>query len=499
MLATQTPSEVATDEPHRRHRRSANACLRRRRFTRATVVSPASTTTATPSKHRRLESLDIQRGLTLALMILVDEIGDAYPAVNHSPWNGITLADVVMPWFLFMVGTSMAFSFKKFRGSADARRRGTRAAVVRALKLYWLGVLLQGGGWLHNYKYGYNHGRRASAAFSSASRGGTSSWRCSSCGCRCRSRARSTPLADHFRLVRAHEEVGGSPGQRRAAHGAAARPSCRRGPRPSPPAQITRLRLGSTAAKTARRAGREATRATAPRSARPRSCAMRGDLNGPACSPRLLRPCHLRAGTAGHVDERAVAQMQLVLAGQVRSAARRPGLVLANMYDPEGALSTVPAVFSVWIGRTSGTSPRPPPARGDHAALGGADGRPHRARARPSVGATPGDHLASPGLLPMNKQLWTFSYALFWRARAAAFMRLVRARDAGAAQMTARAGAGPSRHAPRPAEVHGYECHLGLLLARICDGSTRPALAGPEWREVRAGERLSAACGVQRH
>ena len=101
-------SEVATDEPL-----LPTSTLRERVAAEAapsTAAPPPVTTTATPSKHRRLESLDIQRGLTMALMILVDEIGDAYPAVNHSPWNGITLADVVMPWFLFMVGTSMAFS-----------------------------------------------------------------------------------------------------------------------------------------------------------------------------------------------------------------------------------------------------------------------------------------------------------------------------------------------------------------------------------------------------
>jgi len=64
----------------------------------------------TPSKHRRLLSLDIQRGLTIALMVFADEIGEAYPHLNHSPWSNITMADYVMPWFLFMVGTSMVIS-----------------------------------------------------------------------------------------------------------------------------------------------------------------------------------------------------------------------------------------------------------------------------------------------------------------------------------------------------------------------------------------------------
>ena len=110
----------------------------------------------TPSKHARLASLDIVRGLTMAVMVLVDEIGDAYPSVNHSPWNNVTFADFVMPWFLFMVGTSMAFSLRRYQRDRASRLAGTRAAAVRALKLYWLGVLLQGGGWIGSFSYGYN-------------------------------------------------------------------------------------------------------------------------------------------------------------------------------------------------------------------------------------------------------------------------------------------------------------------------------------------------------
>merc|ERR1711871_1870414 len=80
----------------------------------ASVTEPQAKM-ATPSKHERLVSLDMQRGLTIGLMVFADEIGDAYPHLNHSPWNTTTFADYVMPWFLFMVGTSMAFSLKKIQ------------------------------------------------------------------------------------------------------------------------------------------------------------------------------------------------------------------------------------------------------------------------------------------------------------------------------------------------------------------------------------------------
>lgn len=45
-------------------------------------------------------------------MILVDDAGGAFPSINHSPWFGVTLADFVMPFFLFAVGLSVSLVFK---------------------------------------------------------------------------------------------------------------------------------------------------------------------------------------------------------------------------------------------------------------------------------------------------------------------------------------------------------------------------------------------------
>ncbi|XP_011020932.1 PREDICTED: heparan-alpha-glucosaminide N-acetyltransferase-like [Populus euphratica] len=92
-------------------------------------------------QQQRLVSLDVFRGLTVALMILVDDAGGVLPAINHSPWNGLTLADVVMPFFLFMVGVSLGLTYKKLPSKAVA----TRKAILRALKLLLIGLFLQGG------------------------------------------------------------------------------------------------------------------------------------------------------------------------------------------------------------------------------------------------------------------------------------------------------------------------------------------------------------------
>lgn len=48
----------------------------------------------------------------MQLMILVDDGGESYPRIDHSPWNGCTLADFVMPFFLFIVGVAIALALK---------------------------------------------------------------------------------------------------------------------------------------------------------------------------------------------------------------------------------------------------------------------------------------------------------------------------------------------------------------------------------------------------
>ncbi|KAL1363821.1 hypothetical protein AAHE18_03G174300 [Arachis hypogaea] len=93
------------------------------------------------NKNDRLVSLDIFRGLTVTLMIFVDHAGRLFPGINHSPWNGLTLADFVMPFFLFIVGVSLALTYKRLSSGIIA----TRKAILRALKLLSIGVFLQGG------------------------------------------------------------------------------------------------------------------------------------------------------------------------------------------------------------------------------------------------------------------------------------------------------------------------------------------------------------------
>ncbi|KAL0409976.1 UNVERIFIED_CONTAM: Heparan-alpha-glucosaminide N-acetyltransferase [Sesamum latifolium] len=92
-------------------------------------------------KTKRIATLDAFRGLTIVLMVLVDDAGGAYPRIDHSPWNGCTLADFVMPFFLFIVGVAIALALKKIPKVEYAIRKIT----LRTLKLLFWGILLQGG------------------------------------------------------------------------------------------------------------------------------------------------------------------------------------------------------------------------------------------------------------------------------------------------------------------------------------------------------------------
>jgi predicted acyltransferase len=63
----------------------------------------------------RVLSTDVLRGLTIALMILVNDPGDwahTYAQLDHAKWNGFTLTDFVFPNFLFLVGVSIIFSLQ---------------------------------------------------------------------------------------------------------------------------------------------------------------------------------------------------------------------------------------------------------------------------------------------------------------------------------------------------------------------------------------------------
>ncbi len=99
-----------------------------------------------PSKSgARLQSLDVLRGLTVALMILVNNAGDgavSYAQLRHSVWNGCTLTDIVFPLFLFIVGASITLSFGARLNRGVPRRTILLQVGKRSLLIFLVGLIL---------------------------------------------------------------------------------------------------------------------------------------------------------------------------------------------------------------------------------------------------------------------------------------------------------------------------------------------------------------------
>jgi predicted acyltransferase len=99
--------------------------------------------TTTPSK--RLLSLDVFRGITVAAMILVNNPGDwahIYSPLEHAEWNGCTPTDLIFPFFLFIVGVSIVFALDSGKSDLISHPKLIKSIIIRSLKLFALGLIL---------------------------------------------------------------------------------------------------------------------------------------------------------------------------------------------------------------------------------------------------------------------------------------------------------------------------------------------------------------------
>ncbi len=95
-------------------------------------------------KNKRLLALDVFRGATMMLMILVNTPGSwsyVYPPFQHAEWHGFTLTDLVFPFFMWIVGVSMYLSMHAQKAKQPASR--LRRLWKRAFKIFMIGTLLR--------------------------------------------------------------------------------------------------------------------------------------------------------------------------------------------------------------------------------------------------------------------------------------------------------------------------------------------------------------------
>ena len=118
-----------------------------------------------PSGRERLVSLDVFRGMTIAAMILVNSPGGpAYGPLEHAEWNGWTHTDLIFPFFLFIAGASMALSFARRLERGESRRRLERGESRRRLALHAArrgATIFAIGLWLNIFPYFFSAQRYA--------------------------------------------------------------------------------------------------------------------------------------------------------------------------------------------------------------------------------------------------------------------------------------------------------------------------------------------------
>lgn len=92
---------------------------------------------------KRIEAVDVLRGMTMAFMILVNNAGDwahVYAPLQHAEWNGMTPTDCIFPVFLFLMGYSIYLSLRKSEFRLSGKLWGR--ILKRFVLLFGIGVLL---------------------------------------------------------------------------------------------------------------------------------------------------------------------------------------------------------------------------------------------------------------------------------------------------------------------------------------------------------------------
>lgn len=89
----------------------------------------------------RLTSLDVFRGLTIMMMTIVNNPGSwssIYPPLMHAEWNGCTPTDLVFPFFIFIMGTALPFAMPNKTFDSQTFNK----ILVRSIRIFCLGLFL---------------------------------------------------------------------------------------------------------------------------------------------------------------------------------------------------------------------------------------------------------------------------------------------------------------------------------------------------------------------
>jgi heparan-alpha-glucosaminide N-acetyltransferase len=98
------------------------------------------------TNYNRILSIDIMRGLTILLMLFVNDlnmsVAPAWLGHQAADLDGMGLADWVFPGFLFIAGMAIPFAFSRRFSSGQSLYDISRHIVTRSLSLIIIGVLM---------------------------------------------------------------------------------------------------------------------------------------------------------------------------------------------------------------------------------------------------------------------------------------------------------------------------------------------------------------------
>jgi len=105
---------------------------------------------------KRLVSLDIFRGVTIGAMIIVNNLmvwsdSPRFRQLIHAEWNGCTMADLIFPFFIFIVGVTAVFSLHRRINTGESRLHLYQHILFRTGVLFFLGLVTSSWfivGWL---------------------------------------------------------------------------------------------------------------------------------------------------------------------------------------------------------------------------------------------------------------------------------------------------------------------------------------------------------------
>ncbi|XP_073978230.1 heparan-alpha-glucosaminide N-acetyltransferase [Rhodnius prolixus] len=93
-------------------------------------------------KNKRVTAIDTFRGLCIVLMIFVNDGAGGYSILQHTTWNGLHLADLLFPWFMWIMGVCIPISVKSQLNKEITRLKILSSVLRRSVLLFLLGIAL---------------------------------------------------------------------------------------------------------------------------------------------------------------------------------------------------------------------------------------------------------------------------------------------------------------------------------------------------------------------